>query len=83
MCLACISCLSTYVLLNYQASGSTRTPSPISVLRFWISEGLLEHDIDFKGWTTHAHRDFAENAEKTTLGRDCPSGEIGRIAVRI
>ena len=31
---------------------------PISVLRFWISEGRLKQNLNVKGWNSHVHREF-------------------------
>ena len=42
---------------------------PISVLRFWISE-RLKHNLTFKGWNSHVHREFPGNYESTDLSRD-------------
>ena len=34
---------------------------PISLLTLWISEVGLEHNLNFKGWNSQAHRDFLGN----------------------
>ena len=52
---------------------------PISVIRFWISEGLTQAEsLNLKGWNSHAHRELPGNPESTNLSRDNLSREIGR-----
>ena len=52
---------------------------PISVLRFWNSEGLTQAESYFKGWNSHVQRKFPGNVESTNLSRDNLRREIGRI----
>ena len=51
---------------------------PMSVLRFWISEGLTqaESQSQVKGWKSQAHREFPRNREHLSLAS--PSAETGR-----
>ena len=50
----------------------------LSVLRFWISEGLLKHNLNVKGWNSQAHREFPRNLESTNPSREILGREIGR-----
>ena len=52
---------------------------PVSVLRFWTSEGLTraEHKIELR-WNSHVQREFPRSFESTNLSRDNLSREIGR-----
>ena len=51
---------------------------PISVLRFWISEGDSSTILNLEGWNAHLHREFQAKLESTNLSRDNLSREIGR-----
>ena len=59
---------------------------PISVLRFWISEGLLKYNLDAKGGSFISMGNFPESLSQAILvGRDTLSREIGRtdpLAIR-
>ena len=50
---------------------------PISVLRFWISEGLTQALFYSKGWNSQVHRGFPAKFESSNLSRDNLSREIG------
>ena len=51
---------------------------PISVLRFWSSEGRLRQNLKFKGWDSQVQRRFPGMFESTNLRRENLSREIGR-----
>ena len=52
---------------------------PISILRFWISEGFTQaQSINFKGWNSQVHRESPGKSEPTSPSRD-NSREIGLI----
>ena len=51
---------------------------PVSVLRFWISEGLTQAESEFTGWNSHVHREFPGCVESTDLSGDNLSREIER-----
>ena len=40
---------------------------PLSVLRFWISEGLTQAESEFPGWNSQAQREFPRNLESMIL----------------
>ena len=52
---------------------------PISVLRFWISEGHKQK-INSKGWNSHVHREFPGSFEPRNPSRDNLNREIGRMS---
>ena len=80
--------LVLFVVLLFSVFGSLPGPAsagvshlplrPISVLRFWTSEGLTQHNLKIKGWNSHVHRGFPRKFESTHLSRDNLSREIGR-----
>ena len=51
---------------------------PISVLRFWISDGWPKQNLNHTGWNSQVHRGFPGNVESANLSRDNLSREIGR-----
>ena len=54
----------------------------ISLLTLWISEGLTQHHLNFKGWNSQAHRGFPGKFESSNVIRGNVSREIGRIPLR-
>ena len=61
--------------------GVTFPVRPISVLRFWISEGSTQAESWFEGWTSHVRRGFPGKFESTNLSRDDLSSIVGRLGV--
>ena len=57
-----------------------RRISPKADLRTKILNfrGLLQQNLDFKGWNSRVHREFPGKLESTNLSRDTRSREIGR-----
>ena len=53
-----------------QGSPTQRPLRPISVLKFWMSEGLTQAESSFKGWNSHVHREFPRKFESRNLSRD-------------
>ena len=70
-------CQKSHGLLTRWVSGPRPHLRLISVLRFWISEGLTQA-VNFKGLNDHVHRGFRRNVESTHLSRDNICSDIGR-----
>ena len=68
---------SQMVMPTLQQSSAQHRVRPISLLRFWISEGLSQFSIKYKGWNSHVHREFPGNFESLNLSRN-NIREIGR-----
>ena len=58
--------------------GRARLIPLISVLRFWISDGLTQAESKFKGWNSHVHREFPRKFESSNVSRGNVSRVIGR-----
>ena len=43
---------------------------------------LIKLNLDFKGWSSQAHREFPGNVESTNVSRDDVSREIGRTVTQ-
>ena len=44
-----------------------------SVLRFWMSEGLTQQNLNMKGWNLYVRREFPRKLESRSLSREIPS----------
>ena len=68
-------------LVALRLSGSQKLVQPISVLRFWISEGLTQAESLFQGWNSHVRRGFPGNLSfcEKAVPYTAPRGAPGKI----
>ena len=69
------------IITNHRFTTTSSIIRPISLLTLWISQGLTQARLDFKGWNSQAHRGFPGKFESSNVSRLNVSRRIGRKGV--